>query len=1412
MQKNTMFTLSSICAMMALSAVASSTKNDGYELSELPPVVKTTQMREEQVLNGTWLFRPDCAAGKIEGYGWGTSQVPGIWNKTNFSFGRIVKSDASWKNIDFDKLFSAKYKREVLIPESWNDKDVVIGLGGVATEAQISLDDKVCGTIKNYGGEIIVPKSFIKHGEKQELGIHVVAACESGTFQTYMNPDYVVTKKFVLENRGLTGDVILRCQPAGAHIDGVFIKTSTRLKRVGIDIDLKGVGKEEPVKVEAVIRDMDGVAVKVFSAQVTVGTKDEQTLSVGWDWPNPRLWDFKTPNLYDLYLKVSGTGINDEYKQRFGFREIRVEGKHFILNEKPIRFRPVNCFDLKYLNGIRQAISNNMDGFLFANFNMLSLFPMPSFKPGTTDYSTAWAEIADEKGMFVIYPTFSFDNAEINEFRDKGALSGEWEKRAVSEWKKIRNHPSIVILKGAAACVFAHADDQNPERIGIKHPYFQDGKWLKNAQPAFACVDIMRKHDTTRILSVHHGAAVGDIYACNTYLNMIPLQEKEEWLSSWAKNGEMPFAAWEFGTPFECTFLRGRYGVLDSMYTEPLLTEYCAEYLGDKAYELESNEYRQGIPERFIAGQKYMATPSLTFYEPCMQEIQSLFIKNIWRSWRTWGMTGGLVPWMQAYGWIRFKYPEGYVKPRPYQPGTKGVYVSAISNYLYYGLTEWKMLKAGQALIESNAPVIAWIAGKQEKFTEKGHNFYGGDLLKKTGVIINDSREEVAVAVKWTVSLGNAIIAEGEKNASISTASKHDFEIIAKLPAVKAKTSGKITLEVFGQGLNLKDTFIFTVFSAVGTPASASSDKRCLVFDPQGSTTTLYRHLGWTLMDWDGKPGAGVLVIGRNALDSGKALPGSLKEYLQAGGRVILFEQSPEWYRDKGFRVSRHAARRIFLVPTQLSCPAINGLTADDMRDWQGAGSLVPPHEYTEINDDKKYWGWHWGNTGTVASAAIEKPHNSAWTPLLESGFDLAYSPLMELRVGKGLLIMCGLDLENRGAAEPVANIIAEKLLVYARDWKFGDTNDGIVYYLGGDTGAKILHGIGVTHEKIDLLPKAPCMVAMGADAEIDEKALTAFIDNGGRAILLFHEKLPFGMAVERKPYSRTVKIPSSSVFSGLSFSDLRLRSNLDVAMIQPENSILACRNIGRGYAVFAQLPPYALNADGKTYFRISRWRLTRALSQILGNMGARFEPDNAFIEKISSPSVMALPLDGAWKYREEALLAIPGQPDPNNKLKDPGNKGDALGWAGTGFDDKSWKEISMPGFFPETKGFTGSYWLRREVMIPEEWKGQDLRLYLGMVADFDVTYFNNIRVGSIGLETKNYWQMERDYLIPAKVVKPGRNLIAVRVFNGYLRACVVPGLRKMSLRLMDKRAGYYHPDYLDGYLLGDDPARYLRW
>ena len=58
---------------------------------------------------------------------------------------------------------------------------------------------------------------------------------------------------------------------------------------------------------------------------------------------------------------------------------------------------------------------------------------------------------------------------------------------------------------------------------------------------------------------------------------------------------------------------------------------------------------------------------------------------------------------------------------------------------------------------------------------------------------------------------------------------------------------------------------------------------------------------------------------------------------------------------------------------------------------------------------------------------------------------------------------------------------------------------------------------------------------------------------------------------------------------------------------------------MGKGMAVFCQVDPDCFHADEKTYFRYTRWRSTRAVAQLLANLGASFPVDSRIFHPLDT-------------------------------------------------------------------------------------------------------------------------------------------------------------------------------------------------
>jgi len=115
--------------------------------------------------------------------------------------------------------------------------------------------------------------------------------------------------------------------------------------------------------------------------------------------------------------------------------------------------------------------------------------------------------------------------------------------------------------------------------------------------------------------------------------------------------------------------------------------------------------------------------------------------------------------------------------------------------------------------------------------------------------------------------------------------------------------------------------------------------------------------------------------------------------------------------------------------------------------------------------------------------------------------------------------------------------------------------------------------------------------------------------------------------------------------------------------------------------------------------------------------------------------------------------------------IADPGISAEAKNWAETDYSDADWKTVTVPVPIEsiEGKAWDGAFWFRKEIVVPT---GGKAFLSLGAIDDFDQTFVNGKLVGKTGIETTNHWSHPRRYEIPAGILKPGRNVIAVRGYD----------------------------------------------
>ena len=101
--------------------------------------------------------------------------------------------------------------------------------------------------------------------------------------------------------------------------------------------------------------------------------------------------------------------------------------------------------------------------------------------------------------------------------------------------------------------------------------------------------------------------------------------------------------------------------------------------------------------------------------------------------------------------------------------------------------------------------------------------------------------------------------------------------------------------------------------------------------------------------------------------------------------------------------------------------------------------------------------------------------------------------------------------------------------------------------------------------------------------------------------------------------------------------------------------------------------------------------------------------------------------------------------------------------WSAANFDDSNWKPVQIPGGFSELglADAPGICWFRREIELPDPLPAGKATLHLGVIDKMDTAFLNGQWAGA-----SSWVENPRAYAVAAGVLKPGKNILTVRVFK----------------------------------------------
>ena len=130
------------------------------------------------------------------------------------------------------------------------------------------------------------------------------------------------------------------------------------------------------------------------------------------------------------------------------------------------------------------------------------------------------------------------------------------------------------------------------------------------------------------------------------------------------------------------------------------------------------------------------------------------------------------------------------------------------------------------------------------------------------------------------------------------------------------------------------------------------------------------------------------------------------------------------------------------------------------------------------------------------------------------------------------------------------------------------------------------------------------------------------------------------------------------------------------------------------------------------------------------------------------------------------------GQNSPMaQKVTDKGLTGSKT-WFDPAYIPEGWHTFWLPGYWDDqgVKGLNGVVWFRKEVHVPATMTGKPAKLFMGRIVDADQVYVNGVLSGSI-----TYQYPPRRYDLPSGLLKPGKNLIVIKITNNTGKGGFVP-------------------------------------
>jgi hypothetical protein len=322
--------------------------------------------------------------------------------------------------------------------------------------------------------------------------------------------------------------------------------------------------------------------------------------------------------------------------------------------------------------------------------------------------------------------------------------------------------------------------------------------------------------------------------------------------------------------------------------------------------------------------------------------------------------------------------------------------------------------------------------------------------------------------------------------------------------------------------------------------------------------------------------------------------------------------------------------------------PLINGIETEHLCNWRGQATILPPrltYEKRSGYGPTVTWCgipvtrlWRCGNRGNVASVLIEKPARGDFLPILDGGFSLQYSPLMEYREGSGMILFCQMDVTGRTEDDPAAQTLVRNILQYVSTWK--PTPRRQILYVGDPTGKQYLESIGIpliSYDSGKLSTNNVIVVGPGGERtlSVDTDVVSNWLKTGGNLLAVGLDEqqantfLPFKVRMKETEHISSYFEPFGfhSLFAGIGPADVQCREPQMLPLLSSGSKIIGDGVLAESNnfnVTFCQLAPWQFSKTKPQNVKRTFRRTSNLLTRLLANMGVA--GPTAILERFSRP------------------------------------------------------------------------------------------------------------------------------------------------------------------------------------------------